>query len=36
LENRKLTNYAIAKESGCSINTIKKYLKEYEREKTQG
>jgi len=24
-ENKKLTNYAIAKRSGCSINTIKKY-----------
>jgi len=24
-ENQKLSNYAIAKKSGCSINTIKKY-----------
>ena len=27
LENKNLSNYAIAKVSGCSINTVKKYRK---------
>lgn len=27
LEDKKLTAYAIAKESGCSYNTVKKYYK---------
>lgn len=25
LENKNITEYAVAKESGCSINTVKKY-----------
>jgi len=28
LEDKKLTAYAIAKESGCSYNTVKKYYRE--------
>ena len=27
LEGNKITQYAIAKESGCSINTVRKYIK---------
>jgi len=27
LEDKKITTYAIAKESGCSYNTVKKYYK---------
>lgn len=27
IENKSITAYAIAKESGCSYNTVKKYLK---------
>jgi len=26
-EGKNLSNYAISKESGCSINTVKKYIK---------
>ena len=30
LENKNLSNYAIAKVSGCSINTVKKYRRLFE------
>jgi len=33
-EDKKLTNYAIAKRSGCSINTIKKY-KDFVKEQIE-
>lgn len=33
LENKKITEYAISKESGCSINTVKKYRDFIEQNK---